>query len=141
MRKRIVGVRLRIAKSRPSERDKSWVSLAIFREDLVDRGIDKNTPLLDIFHMPAILVVEFVEQGVRRSVEQERPDAEPFAERHIEGRRDLERFIADPQLHIAVIFEQVSLHELFEPRLIEVIAHVRESDSGRNSPGPQARRQ
>ena len=97
--------------------------------------------LAHIFHMLAAAAIIRVQQRVAAPVEIERPDAELFAERAIEGRRRLYPAPVEPQLGEAVINEEVGADQIEEPRSREMVAHIGEGDARGDAARPRRRRE
>jgi len=89
--------------------------------------------IVDVFHVPVPLAVEFVEDRVVHAVEIQGLDAEALAEGEVEGRRGLDPAAAEKHLRVAVKDEKVGLHDLFQPFGGQMVPDVRETEPARNA--------
>ena len=118
-----------------------WIHGVELPQQLVDRRIGEPAAIMDIFHVTLAVGIELVKQRVAFAVEDQLPDAEPFAHLGVERRRDLELPAVEPQRDVTMIDEQVGSHQLGELRRIEVIADIGKSDRRGNAGAAQRSRQ
>src|SRR6266480_3370655 len=100
------------------------VGLAERLLDLFDRHVGVAAAVAQVLHVAAVVRVEGMEDRVAAPVELERLDAEPGAQREVEGGRGLHPAALEVQVGVAVIDEQVAAHGFSEPRRRKVVLHV-----------------
>ena len=97
-------------------------------DDSLERHIREGPVVVQVLHVPVSLPVELVKEAIRFAVEFKGPDAELFAEAHVEGRRDLEPAALQKQFRVAVENENVRLHELQEPLRAQMVFYIGKPD-------------
>jgi len=71
------------------------------------------------------------------AVKDQRLDPESFTQLYVESGCDLIGFTTQPKLNITVIDKEIGPHQLLQLGSIQVVAHVRESQSGGDTDGAQ----
>ena len=98
-------------------------------DDLVVWHIGKGAVIRHILHMPTSVHIVRMKNGVVFSVEIQGLDVKAFTEGAVEGRGDLEPAAVEHKFRIAVIDEQVGLHDLPQTLRREVITDVGEAQA------------
>src|ERR1043166_6219640 len=117
------------------------ISLAERAPDLVGGHVVVAAAVAHVLHVPAVVLVERMEQGIGPAVELERLDAEPRAKGQIEGRRRLDPLPIEQKLGVAMEHEEIGPHLRGELGRRDVILDVGVADPRRNAHRARARRE
>src|SRR3954467_12816462 len=130
------GLELFLARVRP-EVEVARIGLGENAADLVRRHVRIGAAELEVLHVPPVIRVERMEDGVFAPVKLERLDTEAGAHREVERRRCLHPFSIQEEIGVPVEDEEIGAHLGSQRRRGEVVFHVGIAHAGRNARGPR----
>src|SRR4051812_42998837 len=115
------------------------VNLGEHAADLVGRHVRVGAAEVEVLHVPALILVERMEDRVFAAVELERLHAEALAHGEVERRRRLDPFTLQEEIGVAVEYEEVGAHLRGERRRRQVVLYVGVAHARRNARDARAR--
>src|SRR6266404_328724 len=116
-----------------AEVEELGIGLAEDALDVFRRHVGVLAAPAHIFHMPAVVRVEGMEDRVFPAVELERLHAKAGAQAQVERRRRLDPFAVEMELRVAVVDEEIGAHLRRQLRRRQVILYVGEADARRDA--------
>src|SRR4051812_8628526 len=109
------------------------IGLAEHALDVVRGHVGVLAAPAHVLHVPPVVLVEWMEDGVGAAVEFERLHAKTLAQAEVEGGRRLDPLAVDLELGVAVIDEKVGAHLCRELGRRQVVLDVGEADARRDA--------
>src|SRR4051812_32612594 len=118
---------------RRAEVEERGIGLAEDALDVLRRHVGELAAPAYVLHVPAVVLIERMEDRVFAAVELERLHPETRAQGEVERRRRLDPFAVELQLDIAVVDEEVGAHLRRQLGRGQMVLHVGKADARRDA--------